>query len=987
MKHILWVFTCLLACTHVYSQQEIEDIHPVHPLITQDSLAQAEWVDDIYNQMSLEEKIGQLFMVDLFPEKSQKSIDYVETLIKDHHIGGVIFFKGNPTQQANLTNKFQKSAKVPLLMGQDAEWGLAMRLDSTYAFPWNMTLGAIQNNDLIRQTGAEIAKHAKRIGLQFDFAPTIDVNINPNNPIIGNRAFGENPKNVAEKGSAFMQGMQEEGVLTTAKHFPGHGDTDIDSHKALPVLNFSKKRLDSVELYPYYKMIPRGLTGVMVSHLSVPALDNRSNHPASISHPIITGLLKKKMKFNGLIVTDALNMKGISDSKDPSQISLDAFLAGNDILLYPMNVPGGIKKIKQAYEDGIVSEERLSYSVKKILRAKYKTGLNNFKPVDMKFLTEDLNGLENDVLYEKLMENALTLIKNNKAVIPIKDLDKKKIAYVPMGDADGSAFFEMLNKYSSVDKLNDNQLNELMDKLENYDEVIIGFHKSNSSPWTSYKFSSKELVWIHEISIKHQVTLSVFSRPYAMMDLRSTTNLDGILMAYQNSKIAQEKAAQLLFGAIGAKGRLPVSLGQDFPEGTGYFTSPIGRLTYGLPESVGMSSEKLKKIDSIAEVAISKKMTPGMQVLVARKGKVVLQKNYGFQTYNKEQPIVDESIYDLASLTKILATLPLLMELEEQGEISMDTPFGEILPFLEGTNKADITLLKALSHYGSFKPWIPFFRNTMGDDNKPSPKYYSTEKKGNFTVPVADHMYMRSDYRDSVLVEIGKSDLLKKKEYKYSDLPFYLYSSFLENYYKADLNILTKTHFYASLGAENLSYLPKKYFLERNIVPSEKDDYWRNQTLRGYVNDQGAAMFGGIGGHAGLFGNSNDVAKMMQMYLNGGYYGGKRYFELPTLKKFNNCYFCSKDIRRGVGFDKPQLKGPGPAIDQNSKNSFGHTGFTGTIAWADPEEDLLYICLTNRTYPDPRNTKLIKENIRSKIEELIYEAIITSNRDRKEDLQ
>src|SRR5690625_498361 len=911
MKHVFWVFAFLSAYTQVYSQQEIEKTQPVYPLIAQDSLAQAEWVDDIYNQMSLEEKVGQLFMVDLFPEKSQENIDYVQTLIKDYHIGGVIFFKGNPIQQANLTNKFQKSSKVSLLMGQDAEWGLAMRLDSTYAFPWNMTLGAIQDNDLIRQTGAEIAKHAKRIGLQFDFAPTVDVNINPQNPIIGNRAFGENPENVAEKGIAFMHGMQEEGVLTTAKHFPGHGDTDVDSHKALPVLNFSKNRLDSVELYPYYKMIPQGLTGVMVSHLNVPALDSRRNHPASISHPIITGLLKNKMKFNGLIVTDALNMKGVADKNNPSQVSLDAFLAGNDILLYPMNVPGSIQKIIRAYEDDIVTEERLAYSVKKILRAKYKTGLHNYKPVDIQLLIQDLNGIENDVLYEKLMENALTLIKNNKAVIPIRDLDKKRIAYVSMGDADGSAFYQMLNKYTTVDKVKADHLNELIEKLQTYDEVIIGFHKSNTSPWSSYKFTSQELVWLHEISVNHQVTLSVFARPYALMDLRSTTNLDGILMAYQNSKIAQEKAAQLLFGAIGAKGRLPVSIGQNFPEGTGYFTSPIGRLSYGLPESVGMNSFKLRKIDSIAEVAIAKKMTPGMQVLVARKGKVVLQKNYGFQTYDKKQPIGDESIYDLASLTKILATLPLLMELEEQGEITLDTSFGELLPYLKGTNKADITLLEALSHYGRFKPWIPFFRNTM-EDNKASSKYYSTQKKNDFTIQVADHMYMRSDYRDSVLVEIGKSDLLTKMEYKYSDLPFYLYNDFLENYYNADLNILTKTHFYASLGAENLSYLPKKYFLEKNIVPSEIDDYWRNQTLRGYVNDQGAAMFGGLGGHAGLFGNSNDIAKMMQMYLNGGYYGGKRYFEIPTLKKFNKCYFCSEEIRRGVGFDKPQLKGPGP---------------------------------------------------------------------------
>jgi len=976
----------LFWCFQVFPQTKKENSNPIFPLQTQDSLQQKEWVDHLYDQMSLEEKVGQLFMIDLFPEESQKNISHVENLIKNYHVGGVIFFKGTPVQQAGLTNRFQKLSKVPLLMGQDAEWGLAMRLDSTYAFPWNMTLGAIQDNELIKKTGAQIAKHAKRIGLQFDFAPSVDVNINPNNPIIGNRSFGENPKRVTEKGIAFVEGMQSEGILTTAKHFPGHGDTEVDSHNALPLIDFPKQRLDSVELYPYAKMIPKGLTGVMVSHLNVPALDSRRNHPATVSHPIITGVLKRKLNFNGLIVTDALNMKGIADYNNPGQISLEAFLAGNDILLYPVDVPNGIKKIINAYKEGIISEERLAHSVKKILMAKYKTGLHEFKPVNLQFLTQDLNEIENDVLYEELMEHAITLIKNNKAILPVKDLDKKKIAYVPMGDADGNYFFNTLNKYTQVDEIKANRLNELLEKLKTYDEVIVGFHKADN-PWASYKFNEQELVWLHEISIQHPVILSVFTRPYSLLDLRSTSNLDGILMVYQNSKIAQEKAAQVIFGAIGAKGKLPVSAGRDFPEGTGFYTSPISRLSYGTPESVGMSSFRLKAIDSIAKIAIDKKMTPGMQVLVARKGKVIFQKNYGFQTYENKIPITDESIYDLASLTKILAALPLLMELEEKEEISFQTPLKELLPFLKNTNKADITVLEALSHYGKFKSWIPFYRKTLNEDKKPSEKYYASKKEGKFNVQVAENMFMRSDYRDSVLVEIAESDLRKKEEYKYSDLPFYLFNKFLEDYYHSDINILTKTHFYASLGAGNLSFLPKKYFLPSRIVPSEVDKYWRNQKVHAYVNDQGAAMFGGLAGHAGLFGNANDVAKMMQMYLNGGYYGGKKYFEKETLKKFNTCYFCRKDVRRGVGFDKPQLKGPGPGIKQNSKSSFGHTGFTGTIAWADPEEDLLYICLTNRTYPDPGNDKLIKENIRSKIAEIIYQSIIVSKREEQEKLQ
>lgn len=976
MKKTFWILCFFSLTFSLFAQSKKVNTAAVYPLTATDSVAQQQWVNELYEKMTLEEKIGQLFMVDLFPDKSPKNIEITRNLIKKYHVGGVIFFKGDPIQQARLTNEFQELSKYPLFMGIDGEWGLAMRLSDTYAFPWNMTLGAIEDDELIFKTGAQIAKHAKRIGLQFDFAPSVDVNINPKNPIIGNRSFGENPKRVAQKGIAFMHGMQSEGVLTTAKHFPGHGDTETDSHHSLPVLDFTRERLDSVELYPYYKMIPEGLTGVMVSHLSVPALDSRSDHPATISQPIITGLLKRKMNFNGLVVSDAMNMKGLSDNRNPGQVSLDAFLAGVDILLYPVDVPAGIQKIKQAYEEGMVSEERLAHSVKKILMAKYKSGLNAYKPVDIQYLIEDLNGPENDFLMEELMENAITLIKNNEAVVPIRNLEQKKIAYVPMGEDDGSAFYKMLNKYTRVDKVEANRLNELLDKLETYDDVIIGFHKSDKSPWTSFKFTENELVWIHEIALKHKVILNVFARPYALSDIRSSTNIDGILISYQNNKIAQEKSAQIIFGALGAKGRLPVSAGKEFPEGTGFITQPIQRLAYGSPESVGMSSFRLTKIDSIAQTAISKKMTPGMQVLVARKGKVVFQKNYGYQTYDQTEPITDESIYDLASLTKVLSTVPLLMELVDQGEIDLDTQFKDILPGTKNSNKANITIREALSHYGGFKPWIPFYRETLDKDKNPSEKYYSKNKKENFIIPVTNQMYMRADYRDSVITQIIESDLLKKKEYKYSDLPYYLFNKYLEDYYHTDINILTKTHFYAKLGANNLSYLAANYFPQDKIVPSEKDNYWRNQELKGYVNDQGAAMFGGLNGHAGLFGNANDIAKMLQMYLNGGHYGGEKFIELQTLKDFNTCYYCSKNIRRGVGFDKPQLKGPGPGIEENSKSSYGHTGFTGTMVWIDPEYDLIYVCLTNRTYPDPANNKLIKENIRTKIEKVVYESMI-----------
>lgn len=958
--------------------------NPVYPLVTSDSLAQAQWVNRIYDSMSLEEKVGQLFMVDIFSSKPKKETDYIKTLIRDYHIGGVIFSKGGPMRQARLTNEYQAASKVPLLIGMDAEWGLAMRLDSTYAFPWNMTLGAIDDNSLIEKTGKHIALHAKRLGVHYDFLPSVDVNINPENPIIGNRSFGENRDRVTQKAIAIMKGMEGEGVLTSAKHFPGHGDTDVDSHHNLPVLNFSKERLDSIELYPYRKIIPEGISGVMVSHLSVPALDNQVDFPSSLSMPIVTGLLKNQMQFKGLIITDALNMNGVTNSTEPGKTSLNAFLAGNDLLLIPRSVPLGIQKIIEAYNKEIITEERLEHSVKKILMTKYKARLHNYKPVELAHLTEDLNTIEDDVLYAELMENAITLIKNNNAILPVRNLQKKKIAYVPMGSDDGTAFFEMLNKYTKVDRVSAPHLNELLEKLKPYDLVIVGHHKSNDSPWADYNFTDMETVWLAEISRLKTTVLTTFARPYALLGLRTTTNLNAIVVGYQNSKPAQEKAAQMIFGALGFKGRLPVSIGNEFPEGTRFITRPISRLTYGIPESEGMSSVQLQRIDSLANVAISKKMTPGMQVLVARNGKVVFSKNYGYQTYDKKIPINDESIYDLASLTKILATLPVVMDLEEKGKISLDTQLGSIIPFLKDSDKANITLKEALSHYGRFRSWIPFYRNTLDEKGKQLPGYFQKKKEGEFTIQVAKDFFMRRDYRDSIYLEIKDSELREKEGYKYSDLAYYLIKDYLEKYYGSNMESIVQGLYYESLGANRLGYLPLSRFPADEIVPSEKDDYWRHQELRGYVNDQGAAMFGGIGGHAGLFGNANDVAKLMQMYLNEGFYGGEQYLKKETIKAFNTCYYCEKEVRRGVGFDKPQLKGPGPVSERVPRESFGHSGFTGTIAWADPVENVLYVCLTNRTYPDPSNTKLIKEGIRTKIIDVIYDSIMVSYEEKAE---
>ncbi|MFL0352683.1 glycoside hydrolase family 3 N-terminal domain-containing protein [Xanthomarina sp. GH4-25] len=971
MRQIFCFLSVLLLTQNLFSQTN-------NPLLAKDVEAQKKWVDSLYNHMSLEEKVGQLFMVRAFSNQGLAHENTISQMITNYHIGGLIYSTGGPVKQAKLNNLYQKTSKTPLLIGMDAEWGLGMRLDSTYAFPWNMTLGAVKDNQLIEQVGRQIGEHCKRIGVHFNFAPVVDINTNPKNPIIGNRSFGEDRDNVTDKSLAFMKGMQEAGVLANAKHFPGHGDTDSDSHKTLPTISFDEKRIDSVELYPYRKLIDHGLSSVMVAHLNVPALEPRDGFPSSLSKHIVTDILKDSLHFQGLIYTDALEMKGVSNFSEPGDIDLAAFQAGNDVLLISEDVPKAINKIIEAYNIGDISEERLAHSVKKILQAKYKVGLNNFKPIETEHLFEDLNRIQDTMLSEVIFENAITVVKNKDDLLPIRNLEKKKIAYVKMGDDDGSVFLKELQKYTKVHEVSADNLDELLAKLSAYNTIVIGFHRSNINPWKSHEFSDKELVWLHEIARTNKVILDVFVKPYALIDLATVENFESIVVSYQNSEIAQQKSAQLIFGAIPALGVLPVSVGNGFHAGDGISYSKLSRLNYGLPERVGMSSEKLKKLDSIAQYAVDNKMTPGIQLLVARKGKVIYNKNFGKHTYEKDsEPVTFDDIYDVASLTKILATLPLLMELEEEGVVSLDTKLSEILPEYLNSNKKNITLKKMLSHYARLKPWIPFYYATLDSITKhPDFKYYRKEYSSKFSVKVANNLYMRKDYQDSIQKIILETDLLNRERYRYSDLPYYILKKYIETYYDQSLDNLVQDHFYESLGANYTTYNPYNKFSGKKIVPTEIDDYYRYQEVHGYVHDMGAAMQDGVGGHAGIFSNANDVAKIMQLYLQKGFYGGKRYFKPETVDVFNTCYFCDKDNRRGIGFDKPQLGDAGPTCGCVSMTSFGHSGFTGTYAWADPDEEIVYVFLANRTYPKADSNLLLKENIRTDIQGLIYEAII-----------
>lgn len=974
MKKSIAALLLLFSSVAVLAQQ-------FNPLLVQnDRENQRVWVDSIYSNMSLQEKVGQLFMVDIYSSDPKEKKDKVKDLIQNQYIGGIIFSKGGPKQQVQLNNEFQALSRTPLIMAMDAEWGLAMRLDSTFAYPWNMTLGAISDNKIIQKIGKRIGEHTKRIGMHINFAPVVDININPANPIIGNRSFGEDKYNVTEKSVAFMKGMQEAGIISNAKHFPGHGDTDADSHLSLPTINFTRERIDSIELFPYRRLIKEGLGSVMVAHLNIPALDARPNFPSSLSNKVVTDLLQGELGFNGLIFTDALSMKGVANYNEPGAIDLAAFIAGNDVLLISEDIPKAHGAIIKAYNEGIITEERLMRSVKKILFAKYKVGLHNYLPVDATNIVADLNDVVDDVLYEEAIQSALTVLKNDDEILPIKDLKNTKIGYVNFGDDSGEYFLNQLNKYSKVDWVKADNLNTYIQKLKEYDVVIIGFHKQNDNPWKSFKFSKKELVWIYEIARKNKVILDVFARPYSLLDVKTTANFEAIVMSYQNSRVSQELSAQLIFGARASAGKLPVSLGEGFPVGSGLQTSQIGRLQYGTPESVGVNSKTLTKIDSLVQVGFDEDMMPGAQILVARKGKVIYQKNFGYHTQDKKIAVKDDDIYDVASLTKILSTMPLVMDLYDRKLVTMETTLSQLLPEYEDSNKADINMKDMLMHYAKLTSWIPFYKETMDSVTKlPSPRYYSKKSKGEYTIKISDNLFLRKDFKDSIFEQVRTSELRERLSYKYSDLPYYILKKYLETYYGMGLENLVQDNVYQSLGAVHTTYLPLEKFPRSQIAPTEDDTYFRMQKVHGYVHDQGAAMLGGVGGHAGLFSNSNDVAKIMQMYLWDGSYGGKRYFGPETMQAFNSCYYCEDDVRRGVGFDKPQLDDDGPTCGCVSMTSFGHSGFTGTFTWADPSEEIVYVFLSNRTYPSADNKKIIQSNLRSNIQEVIYEAIEKEN--------
>lgn len=941
-----------------------------------------EWVDNLMGNMSAEEKIGQLIMAAAYSNRDREHAEEIEGYIRKYHIGGLIFFQGGPVRQALMTNQFQEKAEIPLLVAMDCEWGLGMRLDSVPSYPYQMMLGAIQDDQLIYEMGGAIAENLQRLGVHISFSPVADVNNNPANPVINFRSFGEDKINVSQKAYAYMAGLQDKHILAVGKHFPGHGNTTSDSHKELPHLDQSHEELYHTELFPFRQLIGRGLTGIMTAHLAVSAFDS-SGTPASLSEKLIRDVLIEQMKFQGLIFTDALNMEGaqLKNSK-PGDLEVQALLAGNDILLMPKDIPRTIKAIKKALKKGILKQENIEASCRKILLAKYWTGLNKYEAIKIENLVEDLNKTKYEILKRKLIASSITMVQNKKNLIPLQRLDTLKIASITIGNRSISLFQEYLSKYAPVANYHLNNIfseyefNTLKKELDSINLIIVAVDETNQYASKKYGISEETIQTIRELAKEKTVILDLFANPYSLALWKDTIDAGAILISYDDTDPIRELSAQLIFGGIPVLGYLPVSVSEKFPAGTGKINFAKTRLKYGLPEEEGFDPKKLAKVDSLALNAIAGGATPGCQILIARNGNVVYEKGFGHFTYEDSQTVKINDLYDLASITKIAATLPCIMELVEDKKIDIDKGFGEYIPSLKKSNKAKIVMKKTLAHHGQLQGWIPFYLNTLENDK---PKYilYRRQKEAGFTTQVADALYILDSYRDSIFDQIRDSELRPKEEYKYSDLSYYLFREIIEKQTGMPLDKYVEQAFYAPLGMDRMGYLPLARFDKSEIVPTEQDNVFRQQLLRGYVHDPGAAMEGGVAGHAGLFSNANDLAKLMQMYLNGGEYGGHRFFKTNTISYFNSTPYLPKENRRAIGFDKPEMDftKEGPTFQGISAESFGHTGFTGTMAWADPDKQIVYIFLSNRVCPDASNIKLIQENVRTNIQEAIYKAL------------
>jgi beta-N-acetylhexosaminidase len=943
-------------------------------------------IDSILNTLTIRDMIAQLIWVPAWASDKGDNFRQVEELVAKHGIGGVIFFEGLRDRQIDFTERIAKVSKIPLIIAQDAEWGTGMRLREIEDFPYQMTMGALQDDSLIYRMGAAVAWQCRDIGVNLNLAPVADVNNNPLNPVINYRSFGEDPEKVASKAVMYMKGLQDNGIMACAKHYPGHGDTDVDSHTGLPVIRGDRKRFDTVELVPFRRLIDEGIGSVMTAHISVPGLDDTPGLPATFSRKVIGGMLREEAGFKGLILTDAMNMAGATMTYPSGIADAEALKAGNDIIEYSTDPLRAIDEIAKRVEKGEIGVDEITSRCRRLLAAKMWL-LNTDADACVSPAGDVIPASAHPALIRDLYAGAMTLIENNENLLPLGRLDRIRIATVSVNRLAMTEFQRMTDRYTNadhyfIDPNNEQGAQFVISKLKDYDVVIAGFCSLEQKPAGGYGVTPRLNSVFRQIAALNRSAVIWFGNPYGIARLDMSVRPTALLVAYQDNSYTHQTAVQVLFGALSASGRLPVTVNADYPEGFGIKTPGGIRLQFGFPENAGLSSDMLiSRVDSIVQKGLDTLAYPGCHVLIARRGIVVHNKCYGFHLYDSTEAVSEHDLWDLASVTKVSAATASLMLLNDRGLFDPDKTLGHYLPWYRFSDKGDMLLREMLAHQAGLRSWIPFWRNTLESDSTFRRGIFSDISNRRFALQVSDSIYMNRHYLRDMFREIRDSPKGPNR-YVYSDLTFILAAEIVESLTDMTIDKFAPDNIYRPIGAFNITYNPLEKYPRERIVPTEYDSLFRKQMLRGTVHDEGTAMLGGVSGHAGLFATGNDLLKLVEMYRRGGEYGGVRVLSPEVLKEFTRVQYPENENRRAMGFDKPLLGNdtipPGEAYPcpSASPSSFGHSGFTGTFIWVDPEAEISYVFLSNRVYPTRNNSRLSDLSIRGKILQATYDAII-----------
>lgn len=911
------------------------------------------WVDSTLSKLTLEEKVGQLVYVwtlgRYYPYDSEHWQE-LERLATKRKLGGFIFSIGDVYEYPIQLNKLQQLANVPLMIACDLEYGMGMRVRHSTTFPRAMAVGATRNPKFAYEMGRVTAVEARALGVHQNYAPTVDVNVNPKNPVINTRAFGDDVKLVTEMGAAFVKGTQDGGVVATIKHFPGHGDTDVDTHLGLMTLNYKKEHYAHVELPPFEEAIRVGAMSVMVGHISVPAYDSVSGIPATVSSQITTGLLQNQLKFDGLIVTDAMTMRGVSSKYEPGEAAVLSIKAGVDLVLMPGDVDVAIDALVAAVRRGEISEARIDTSVRKSLNVKRWLGLDKNRFVDVDKVGEIINSREHQLLALAIARNAVTVLGNKNEMLPLSKVATKKILDVVISDtedpSDGKNFHSLLkNRYPNVELIKiDPRSNKLeyeavLAKAASADMLVCQLHLYTRSGEMTGFIQPEQKELIEKLLQLGKPTVGIsFGNPYVVMEF---PNIDAYVCTYSDADVMEQAAAEVLFAEEPAKGKLPIAIPGVYKYGDGV-EYPKATLREGMPEEVGFSSKELRKVDDVVNAAVKDSSFPGAVLLVAKDGVVVHKKAYGSYDYTLYSKQVDvNTMYDLASVTKVISTTSAIMRLVDEGKLSLNDPITKYIPQFGQNGKEKITIYNLMVHNSGLPAWRRFY------------DFCSTPQ-----------CVLDSVFASPLAYKTGDSTI-------YSDLGLITIGKVIEKVTGATLDKYVDSVFFKPLGMNNTTFNPPQK-LWNHIAPTEVDTFWKKTgvAVRGRVHDENAATLGGVSGHAGLFSTASDLSIMMQMLLNGGTYNGKRYIKEETVKKFIQRQ--SEQSSRGIGWDtKTSQRSFSGTL--TSMKTFLHTGFTGTSVVADPEKNLIIILLTNRVYPTRDNTKIF--GARPKVHDAVIRAL------------